>query len=45
MEVNEWMHSENAKIVDMVGQHLQTKDKTKMEWEGRSERRRERILL
>jgi hypothetical protein len=30
MNGTERMHSENAKITDLVGEYLQTKEKTKM---------------
>jgi hypothetical protein len=33
-EVNGRMHSEDAKIADMVGVHLQTKEKTRMGGRG-----------
>jgi hypothetical protein len=32
------MHNEEAKIADMVGEHLQTKEKNQNEENGRSEK-------
>jgi hypothetical protein len=31
-KVDGQMHSRNVKITDLVGEHLQTKEKTRMKW-------------
>jgi hypothetical protein len=30
MEVDKWMHNRDVKIADLVGEHIQTKEKIRM---------------